>query len=190
MSARFGVVGVEADAGDEEYFAQLLQVDTDFLWDYASEGFTGGTPVNGRIPLTNDTRDDRDNYYRTPVLTTLPSDAAYWVELTMHRASTGLIVSAPIRYYIRDGSIAAPPASITGDALWAALQEIARTAPTTTTNLGDMLMLLCRDAVMKKDINKTSGLKKLYADNGSSILVQQTVADDGTTQTVGAMAAP
>lgn len=186
-SARFSGVGALDDAGDSEYFFNLLQVDTDFLWDFDNEEFSA-TPTNAQIPAINDTRDDRDNYYYAAAITTLPADSDYWVELTLHRGTR--IVGGPTRYYIRDGSIAAPPASITGDVLWAALQDIARTAPTTTTNLGDMLMLLCRDTVMKKDINKTSGLKKLYADNGSSILVQQTVADDGTTQTIGAMAAP
>ncbi len=190
MSARFGVVGAAADAGDEQYFAHLLQVDSDDLLDYANQEFSSSViDVDARIPLENDTRDDRDNYYRTPVITFL-GDAG-WVELTMHRGSDGLIVAGPVRYFIRDGSIADPPVSITGDSLWAALQAIELPeVDDEPEDLGMALAVVARYYCRKKALNTNSGTLDMYDDAGTDVLLRASTTTAGGVQTVGALATP
>ena len=190
-SAVFDAVAIEVDAASD-YFFNVLQIDTGFLLDYTNEEFAA-TPIytDARIPAVGDTRTDRDNYYQTPALTFLPTDSAYWVVHTLHRADTGYAVTAPIRSYIRDGSIAAPPASIDGDTLWAAFLDIAKTEPAANPdNLGEMLMVVGRYFCEKKALDTNSGLEKLYDDAGTGVLLQATVSTSGGVQTVGALDAP
>jgi len=188
-SARFGVVGAADAAGDEAYFAQILAVDTDELLDYTNEVFSSSVAeADAKIPLEQDTRANRTNYYRTPVLDFLGE--AGWIELSMHNAE-GRIVAAPIRYFIRDGAIADPPVSITGDSFWESLGDISiPQVATVPDNMADGLALVVRYHCRKKVLNTGSGALQLYNDAGTNPLLTAPVTTAGGVQTVGALVTP
>jgi hypothetical protein len=163
--------------GDSYYYGRLRQVSTRYFFDYVGGAFSAGTTsANSKIPLIQDTFAEHTTYYATPAMSNL-GDAGD-CEFTVHRASDGIIVAAPLSLYIIGSAKSLLPVQLRSDGLDLLVATPTAGAPTT---FRQKLLWLCH-RFLRAEMSSTQLIVK---DSGGTTLTTQALTDNGSLQTMG-----